>query len=118
MGLIKLSRYWMDRHEDYNHEYFDGALAAVPVYTGLLRGCWGYFVPTDMKEEKVAHIVLSTELTHHQKGNILLHEMCHQATPEPHYHHHSPAWKRWMRRCGFKGRITRYTGRYKEGGRS
>ena len=118
MGLVKLSRYWMDRHEDYNHEYFDGALAALPVYTGLIRGCWGYFVPTDLKEEKVAHIVLSTELTHHQKGNILLHEMCHQATPEPHYHHHSVAWKRWMRRCGFRDPITRYTGRYKEGGRA
>ena len=117
MGLITLSPYWMARHEAYNHEYFDGALAAVPVYTGVIPGCWGYYVDPEPELNKVAHIVLSTELTHHQRGNILLHEMCHQATPDTHYHHHNWEWKWWMRRCGFKGKITADTGLRKRGGR-
>ena len=107
---MKLSHYWMARHREANHEYFDGLLADIPVYTALLSDCYGYYVDGDPKLNKPEHIVLCTSLTHYQRGNILLHEMCHQATPDTHYHHHNSEWKSWMRRCGFQGKITATTG--------
>ena len=107
---MKLSFYWMARHEEYNHEYFGGILAPIPVFVAPLKGAHGYYVDPEPKLNKVEHIVLSTELTHYQRGNILLHEMCHQATPNSHYHHHNWEWKEWMRRCGFQGKITAATG--------
>lgn len=111
---MKLSPYWMARHEEANQRYFDGMLRSIPVYTALLHDCYGYYVDPDPSQLKIAHIVLSTELNHCQRGNILLHEMCHQATPDTHYHHHNSEWKSWMRRCGFQGKITATTGLRKE----
>jgi predicted SprT family Zn-dependent metalloprotease len=107
---MKLSFYWMARHEEYNHEFFGGILAPIPVYVAPLKGLNGYYVDPDPSQLKIAHIVLDSSLSHYSKGNILLHEMCHQATPDTHYHHHNSEWKEWMRRCGFKGKITSTTG--------
>lgn len=113
-----LSMYWTFRHAEYNDRYFDGILAALPVYLAPMDTCWGLYMDPESSIGRPEFIMLSTDLNHHQKGNILLHEMCHQATSKDAYHHHGAEWREWMRRCGFTGKITMYTGRYKQGDRT
>jgi predicted SprT family Zn-dependent metalloprotease len=83
-----------------------------------LSDTWGeYSHPSSSCPHVEQEIYLSNELTTLQRTNILLHEMAHHFIFEKHgddfYHDHPKVWKQEMKRLGFKGKITKYTGRFK-----
>ena len=83
--------------------------------TNILDDATGYCMIGDNNRE--FYIEIDKNLSHNQKINILLHEMCHHAVEEFYeywpYHNHGKEWKREMARCGFKGKIHSTRGLYK-----
>jgi hypothetical protein len=109
--------YWTKKFKQLNNKYWDGRLSTIKVIVRDLskdRAEGLYHYPYD---DNKAMIEIDKNLTHHEKTNILLHEMCHHAVEEFYeerpYHDHGSEWKKEMRRCGFIGRISSSRGRYK-----
>jgi predicted SprT family Zn-dependent metalloprotease len=115
---MKFSLRWTHKFYDNNDRYFNGNLEPVAVYIVPkkdMHGNYGMYFPKD--NIRPAVIFISREMSDHQKQNILLHEMCHHYVDTDErleeYHHHGTNWKTAMKACGFKGEITRYSGRFK-----
>ena len=68
-------------------------------------------------ERKVINLFCGQENFDDKMAYILGHEMAHHYIFETYgddfYHHHHKLWKEEMKRVGFKGKITKYYGRYK-----
>ncbi len=111
--------YWDNKFDELNDKHWEGELKKIPVFVSSLGDSWGqYFHPSASCPHTEQEIYLDREMTTHQRTNILLHEMCHHFIYEVHgddfyHHHHHNLWKEEMRRVGFKGTITKYTGRFK-----
>ena len=109
--------YWTNKFKHLNEKYWNGRLTAINVIVRDLStdGAEGLYHYPD--EDSMAMIEIDKSLKHHEKINILLHEMCHHAVEELYeerpYHDHGSEWKKEMRRCGFIGRLNRHRGRYK-----
>ena len=101
-----MSLYWNKKFDEMNKKYFGGKLPKVDVSVEKLPGAYGLYYS---EEEGVkARIVLDTGLPNNQRLNVLLHEMCHHAADleDPNaMHHHGKTWKKWMKICGFQGKI-------------
>ena len=110
---------WNEAFDQLNATYWKGALPKIPVSTESTRkrqlGWYGY----------TGYIKLSSNkgMTPVEMLGVLLHEMCHHYVEVTYGHGHSAAaggkrvighgkeWKREMRRVGYTGKITRYTGK-------
>ena len=109
--------YWTKKFKHLNKKYWGGRLSTIKVVVRDLskdRAEGLYHYP---HEDSKAMIEIDRGLTHHEKTNILLHEMCHHAVEEFYeyrpYHDHGKWWKQEMVRCGFKGKIHPRRGLYK-----
>ena len=119
--------YWEKKFKELNEKYWEGSLAQIKIIVRELaaEGSEGlYHYPIygedstgDLYITTAAYIEIDKNLSHNQKINILLHEMCHHAVEEFYeywpYHNHGKEWKREMARCGFKGKIHSTRGLYK-----
>ena len=119
--------YWTNKFVELNNKYWDGELTNISVVVRDLssESAEGlYHFPEYVEDEdgesyiiEEALIEIDSKLSHHQKINILLHEMCHHAVEEFYeerpYHDHGKWWKQEMVRCGFKGKIHPRRGLYK-----
>jgi len=110
-------KYWTDKFKQLNKKHWSGKLSTIKVVVRDLsseaaEGLYHY-----PHEENKALIEIEKSLPHHQKKNILLHEMCHHAVEELYeerpYHCHGTLWKEQMKKVGFKGKIHSTRGRYK-----
>ena len=111
--------YWTNKFNEFNKKYWDGKLTKIPVKIRDLSAdrAEGLYHYPDEEEGTESYIEIDKKLTHYQKLNILLHEMCHHAVEvfyeERPYHNHGKEWKEEMKRVGFIGRIHSGRGRYK-----
>lgn len=110
--------YWNNKFDQLNEKYWGGDLKKIPVTVMALDNSWGeYSHPSSSFPHVEQEIYLDRDMTTYQRTNILLHEMAHHYVFEAHgddfYHHHPKIWKDEMKRIGFKGKITMYTGRFK-----
>jgi predicted SprT family Zn-dependent metalloprotease len=111
--------YWTQKFNEFNKKYWNGALPKVPVVVKDLTSekAYGFYHYADVDLEIDSLIEIDKHLTHHEKLNVLLHEMCHHAVEvfcdERPYHDHGKEWKEEMRRVGFKGKLHSARGRYK-----
>ena len=113
-----MENYWNEKFDKLNNKFWAGKLKKIPVTVMYLEDTWGeYYHPTSSFPHTEQEIYISNELPTHQKTNILLHEMAHHFIYESHgddfYHDHPKKWKDEMKRIGFKGKITKFTGRFK-----
>ena len=109
---------WNQAFDQLNARYWGGRLPKIPVTTESTRkrqlGWYGYR----------GYIKLSSNkgLTPTQMLGVLLHEMCHHWVQVTHGHGetatggrrvigHGKHWKAEMRRVGYTGKITRFTGK-------
>ena len=119
--------YWTNKFVELNKKYWNSNLSNIKVVVRDLTrdGAEGMYHYPEYEEDESGTLFVSTPalieldsgLTHYQKINILLHEMCHHAVEEFHeerpYHDHGKWWKQEMVRCGFKGKIHPLRGLYK-----
>lgn len=101
-----MSLYWNNRFDEMNKKYFGGKLPKIQVTVESLPGAYGLYYSAEEGSE--ARIVLDNSTTINQRLNVLLHEMCHHAADleDPNaLHHHGKTWKKWMKICGFRGKI-------------
>lgn len=110
--------YWNNKFDELNEKHWDGKLKKIPVTVMYLADTWGeYSHPSSSYPNTEQEIYLSSDMTTYQRTNILLHEMAHHFVFEEYgddfYHDHPKVWKQEMKRIGFKGKITKYTGRFK-----
>ena len=110
---------WGEAFDMLNTQFWNGALPKIPVTAEATRkaqyGWYGY----------KGYIKLSSNkgLSPLQMLGVLLHEMCHHYVEVTYKHGYSAAaggkrvighgkeWKAEMRRVGYTGKITRYTGK-------
>ena len=109
---------WNQAFDQLNTRYWHGRLPKIPVSTESTRkrqlGWYGHS----------GYIKLSVNkgLTPTQLLGVLLHEMCHHWVQVTYRHGssatsgrrvigHGKEWKREMRRVGYAGKITRFTGK-------
>ena len=110
---------WGAAFDHLNAQFWNGALPKIPVTTESTKkpqlGWYGYR----------GYIKLSSNkgMSPKEMLGVLLHEMCHHYVQVTYGHGHSSAaggkrvighgkeWKREMRRVGYTGKITRFTGR-------
>jgi predicted SprT family Zn-dependent metalloprotease len=113
-----MQEYWDQKFDELNQKHWGGELKKIPVFVSQLDDVWGlYFHPSASAPHNEQEIYLDTEMTTYERTNVLLHEMAHHYIFETYgddfYHHHHKLWKEEMKRVGFKGKITKYYGRYK-----
>ena len=95
--------YWTNKFNEFNKKFWDGKLTKIPVKIRDLSSdrAEGLYHYPDEEEGTESYIEIDKKLTHHQKLNILLHEMCHHAVEvfyeERPYHNHGKEWKEEMR---------------------
>ena len=109
---------WDEAFDDLNCRYWSGKLAKIPVTTESTRkrrlGWFGH----------AGYIKLSNNkgMSPREMLGVLLHEMCHHAVHERFGHGqangrggrvigHGKEWKSEMRRVGYTGKITRFSGK-------
>ena len=110
---------WGAAFDHLNAQFWNGALPKIPVSTESTKkpqlGWYGYR----------GYIKLSSNkgMSPKEMLGVLLHEMCHHYVQVTYGHGHSSAaggkrvighgkeWKREMRRVGYTGKITRFTGK-------
>lgn len=110
---------WGAAFDHLNAQFWNGALPKIPVTTESTKkrqlGWYGYR----------GYIKLSSNkgMSPKEMLGVLLHEMCHHYVQVTYGHGHSSAaggkrvighgkeWKREMRRVGYTGKITRFTGK-------
>jgi hypothetical protein len=110
---------WGDAFDQLNTQYWSGQLPKIPVTTESTRkrryGWYGHS----------GYIKLSSNkgLSPKEMLGVLLHEMCHHYVQVTFGHGvsaanggkrvigHGKEWKREMRRVGYTGKITRFTGK-------
>ena len=114
----KMQDYWDRKFDELNEKFWNGRLKKIPVYVTPMDDTYGlYYHPSASCEDTEQEIYLDSGMSHYQKRNILLHEMAHHYVFETYgdtfYHVHCKPWKDEMKRLGFRGKITKYTGLYK-----
>jgi hypothetical protein len=110
---------WDEAFDKLNMQFWNGSLPKIPVSTESTKkaqlGWYGYS----------GYIKLSSNkgMTALEMLGVLLHEMCHHYVQITYRHGYSAAaggkrvighgkeWKAEMRRVGYAGKITRYTGK-------
>lgn len=108
---------WDEAFDMLNARYWKGLLKKIPVSTeATSKKRYGWYGNS-------GYIKLSSNkgLSPKQMLGVLLHEMCHHYVHETYGHGssngnggriigHGKEWKREMRRVGYTGKITKYTG--------
>ena len=108
---------WSDAFDDLNNRFWNGALPKIPVTLGAQKGSYGLYFHSGSIQLANNQGLSSLELL-----GVLLHEMCHHWVEVTYGHGtsaanggriigHGKEWKREMRRVGYTGKITRFTGR-------
>ncbi len=109
---------WDDAFDDLNNRFWNGALPKIPVTTTAQKGSYGLYFHSGRIE-----LANNSKLTSLQLLGVLLHEMCHHWVEVTHGHGvsaanggkrvigHGKEWKAEMRRVGYTGKITRFTGK-------
>ena len=109
---------WDDAFDDLNNRFWNGALPKIPVTTTAQKGSYGLYFHSGRIELANNH-----NLSSHELLGVLLHEMVHHWVEVTHGHGvsaanggkriigHGKEWKREMRRVGYTGKITRFTGK-------
>ena len=109
---------WDDAFDDLNNRFWNGALPKIPVTTTAQKGSYGLYFHSGRIE-----LANNSKLTSLQLLGVLLHEMCHHWVEVTHGHGvsaanggkrvigHGKEWKREMRRVGYTGKITRFSGK-------
>ena len=113
---------WDDAFDYLNNEFWNGQLRKIPVRTLSLKKAYGMFLyyPSGTSRIELAD---NHGLSGHELLGVLLHEMCHHYVNETYGHGvsaanggkkvigHGKEWKAEMRRVGYTGKITRFTGK-------
>ena len=110
---------WSEAFDMLNTQFWNGSLPKIPVTTEATKkaqyGWYGYKGYINLSSNK--------GLSPLQMLGVLLHEMCHHYVEVTYKHGYSAAaggkrvighgkeWKAEMRRVGYAGKITRYTGK-------
>ena len=109
---------WGAAYDHLNAQFWKGALPKIPVTVESCGKSWlGWYGHS-------GYIKLSSNqgMTGKEMLGVLLHEMCHHWVEVTYGHGtssanggriigHGKEWKREMRRVGYTGKITRFTGR-------
>jgi hypothetical protein len=110
---------WGEAFDQLNDTYWDGNLPKIPVTTESTRKRrYGWF-------GHAGYIKLSNNkgLSPKEMLGVLLHEMCHHHVEVKYGHGHSSSyggkrvighgkeWKAEMRRVGYKGKVSRFSGK-------
>jgi hypothetical protein len=108
---------WNDAFDQLNVTYWNGTLSKIPVNTVHTKKKWYGLYTHGSKIDLNMRYGLSTT----ENLGVLLHEMCHHYVEETYQHGYSAAnggrvighgkeWKREMRRVGYTGKISRFSG--------
>jgi len=107
-----------DAFDKLNTTYWKGSLPKIPVTLGPQKGSYGLFFHSGAIELANNQNLTSLELL-----GVLLHEMCHHYVDVTYGHGvnaanggkrvigHGKEWKAEMRRVGYTGKITRFSGK-------
>jgi len=103
---------WNHVFKALNEIYWKDKLREIPVFEDELAG--EMLANFEHTPEGINSILLSKNqgLTDLERIGVLLHEMCHQAVFQNHgceVYPHGNEWKEEMQRCGFTGKINRWT---------
>ena len=109
---------WSDAFDDLNNRFWNGALPKIPVTLGVQKGSYGLYFHSGSIQLANNQGLSSLELL-----GVLLHEMVHHYVEVTYGHGvsaanggkrvigHGKEWKREMRRVGYTGKITRFSGK-------
>ncbi len=108
---------WDEAFDLLNDRFWGGSLSKIPVRAIHHKGKWYGLYTHSTKIE----LNLRYKLCHKQYLGVLLHEMCHHYVEETYQHGYNAAnggrvighgkeWKAEMRRVGYRGKITRFSG--------
>ena len=109
---------WSDAFDELNHRFWNGALPKIPGTLGAQTGSYGLNFHSGAIQLANNQGLSSLELL-----GVLLHEMVHHYVEVTYGHGvsaanggkrvigHGKEWKREMRRVGYTGKITRFTGK-------
>lgn len=110
---------WDDAFDYLNNEFWNGQLRKIPVTTTAQKGSYGLFCYS--KHSSRIELARNKGLSPQELLGVLLHEMCHHYVHETYRHGlqrtgkrvigHGKEWKAEMRRVGYTGKITRFTGK-------
>jgi len=110
---------WGEAFDKLNDQFWNGSLPKIPVSTEATKkaqlGWYGYTGYIKLSSNKGMNAL--------EMLGVLLHEMCHHYVEVTYGHGttaanggsrvigHGKEWKREMRRVGYTGKITRFTGK-------
>ena len=109
---------WDQAFDQLNTRYWSGSLPKIPVETTATRRRWlGQYT-----HDRCIKLATNKGMTPTQMLGVLLHEMCHHWVQVTYRHGssatggrrvigHGKEWKAEMRRVGYAGKITRFTGK-------
>ena len=109
---------WSDAFDKLNNQFWGGSLPKIPVTLGPQKGSYGLYFHSGAIE-----LANNKNLTSLEMLGVLLHEMVHHYVEVTHGHGvssanggkrvigHGKEWKREMRRVGYTGKITLFTGK-------
>ena len=107
---------WNQAFDQLNTQYWNGQLPKIPVLACATRKRWlGLYT-----HERSVSLATNKGMSPTQMLGVLLHEMCHHWVQVTHRRGatggrrvigHGKEWKREMRRVGYTGKITRFTGK-------
>ena len=109
---------WSDAFDDLNNRFWNGSLPKIPVTLGVQKGSYGLYFHSGSIQLANNQRLSSLELL-----GVLLHEMVHHYVEVTYGHGvsaanggkrvigHGKEWKREMRRVGYTGKITRFSGK-------
>jgi len=109
---------WGDAFDYLNNRFWNGKLKKIPVLLSNQKNSYGVFYHSGRIELARNKGLSSKELL-----GVLLHEMCHHYVQQFYGHGvsaamggkrvigHGKEWKAEMRRVGYTGKITRFTGK-------
>ena len=114
---------WNGAFDMLNERYWDNSLQKIPVLLTSQKKSLGLYF-----HNKRIELATNKSLVGIQMLGVLLHEMCHHSVEQRFRHGrengrggrvigHGKEWKAEMRRVGYDGKITRYTGYERFGGR-
>ena len=107
---------WNGAFDMLNERFWNGSLQKIPVLLTAQKKSLGLYF-----HNKRIELATNKSLVGTQMLGVLLHEMCHHSVEQRFRHGgqngrggrvigHGKEWKAEMRRVGYTGKITRYTG--------
>ena len=106
---------WDSAFDYLNNRFWKGKLRKIPVHSLSLKKAYGLFCHNSSGHNRI-ELSNSHNLSDHELLGVLLHEMCHHYVNETYRQGgkriigHGKEWKAEMRRVGYTGKITRFTG--------